>query len=405
MVWPDFFPEVFMRKNYVIDTSVLLDNPKCIEILHNGSENDIYLPYTVVLEIEGLKKDKRLAPVVSRVVDEIEEKPYIKLIGANHPNGAHGDIQILEDIKNANIPDPILVTNDKLFRVLCKYHNIKSEPFEQSIPYESESQLYTGFIEEGSPFIPNSFTWENGKPRLNLSPSEHRVIDYTHCVRNIKPLNIYQNLAFELLLSSHIHLVTMQSKAGFGKTYISLAAAMQEVIQEKKFDKIYLIKPTIEVGESLGYLPGDIDDKVDPYIRYLRSLIYKLHMQRKSKCSRIFTEDSTPQKLKLNPEFFEIIPIAYIRGMNIENAFVIVDETQNLSRVEVRSLLTRMGHGTKCVCLGDVEQIDNRYLNKFNNGLNWIVKTCMGEPGYGHIVLKGDRSRGPICDMALRNGL
>ncbi len=394
-----------MRKHYVIDTSVLLDNPKSIEILRDGTENEIYLSYTVVRELDGLKKDKRLAPVVSRVIDEIEEKEYIQLIGSQQDRGRNGDLQILEDIKSSKITDPILVTNDKLFRVLCKYHDIQSEPFVESIPYQSESQLYTGFIELDQKFISNSFMWENGKPHFNISPTERKLIDYEHQVWNVKPLNVYQNLAFELMLSDHIHLVTIQSKAGYGKSYISLATAMQEVIQEKKYEKIYLVKPTIEVGESLGFLPGDIEDKVDPYVRYLRNLIYKLHALRGSKCNRVFTEDSTPQKLKLNPEFFEILPIAYIRGMNIENAFVIVDETQNLSRVEVRSLLTRMSHGTKCVCLGDVEQIDNRYLNKFNNGLNWIVKSCVGEIGYGHIVLKGDRSRGPICDMIIRNGL
>lgn len=394
-----------MRKNYVVDTSVLLDNPKCIQILRNGSENDIFLPYTVVRELDGLKKDKRLATVVSRVVDEIESNEFIKLIGSESPQNNDGDLQILDDIKQSGIDDPILVTNDKLFRVICKFHQIPSEPFEGSIPYQSESQLYTGFDPGENGFIANSFAWENGKPVLHISPNEKKIVDYEHKVWNVRPLNVYQNLAFELMLSPHINLVTIQSKAGYGKSYISLAVAMQEVIQEKRYEKIYLIKPTIEVGESLGFLPGDMEEKVDPYVRYLRSLIYKLHMQRGSKCSRVFTDDSTPQKLKLNPEFFEILPIAYIRGMNIENAFVIVDETQNLSRVEVRSLLTRMGHGAKCVCLGDVEQIDNRYLNKFNNGLNWIVKTCVGEHSYGHIVLKGDRSRGPICDMIIRNGL
>jgi PhoH-like ATPase len=395
-----------MRKNYVVDTSILLDNPKSIAILRNGSENEIYLPYTVILELEGLKKDKRLAPVVSRVVDEIEEKDYIHFIGAKKNGHQSGDLQIIEDIKKSRIPNPILVTNDKLFRVVSNYHKIRTEPFEESIPYQSESQLYCGFVEQGSEeFIPNSFTWENGKPFINITPQEKRIIDYEHKVWNVKPTNIYQNLALELLLHEDIHLVSIQSKAGYGKSYLSLAAALHQVIQEKRFKKIFLVKPTIEVGESLGFLPGDVEEKVDPYIRYMLMMISKLQKQRGSECKRIFSEHSTPQKPKLNPEFFEILPIAYIRGMNIEDAFVIVDETQNLSRVEVRSLLTRMGHGTKCVCLGDVEQIDNRYLSKFNNGLNWIVKTCLGEPGYGHIVLKGERSRGPICDMVLRNDL
>lgn len=394
-----------MKKNYIIDTSVLLDNPKSLTILRNGEDNNIFLSYTVVRELDGLKKDKRLAPVVSHVVDEIEQHSFLQFIGSQNGGAKTGDLQILDDVKASSITDPIVVTNDKLFRVMCKFHGVQSEPFEESIPFQSESQLYTGFIEDGDDFIPNSFTWQNGKPVFNITPAERCLIDYEHKVWGVKPHNVYQNLAFELLLSEHISLVSIQSKAGYGKSYLTLAAAMHQVIQEKKFEKIYLVKPTIEVGESLGFLPGDVEDKVDPYVRYLRSLIYKLHMLRGSKCSRVFTEDSSPQRLKLNPEFFEILPIAYIRGMNIENAMVIVDETQNLSRVEVRSLLTRMGNGTKCICLGDVEQIDNHYLNRFNNGLNWVVKSCKGEPAYGHIVLKGERSRGPICDMVLRNGL
>jgi len=134
-------------------------------------------------------------------------------------------------------------------------------------------------------------------------------------------------------------------------------------------------------------------------------LILKLHNARGSKNSKIFTDDSNGAKLKLNPEIFEFLPIQYIRGMNIEDSFVIVDEMQNFSRLETRSLLSRMGKNTKCVCLGCVDQIDNRYLNKFNNGLNWIVKMCLGDRIYSHIVLKGDRSRGPICDLVLKTGL
>lgn len=111
------------------------------------------------------------------------------------------------------------------------------------------------------------------------------------------------------------------------------------------------------------------------------------------------------ERVRLNPKKVEILPLGFVRGMNIENAFVIIDETQNLSRYEVRTLLSRMGEQVKCVCIGDTRQVDNPHLNESNNGLNWIVKKCKGLNGYAHMVLKGDKSRGPITDMIIKSRL
>lgn len=396
-----------MQRNYVVDTSVLLDDENAIEILRNGEENKVYIPYTVLLELNHLKKDKRLCFSVNKVVRKIEDDKKIILMRSsiNDYSEAEGDLRIIEEVLSSCIEDPVIVTNDILFRVMCTSKGILNEEFKCSTPFFSESQLFTGFQKEGETPVPNAFTWIRGIPCFNHPNGEYVPIEHQNTVWGVKPLNEYQNLAFELLLNNDIDLTTIQSKAGLGKSYLALAVALYKVLQEKRYNKIYLVKPTIEVGDSLGFLPGSMEEKVDPYVRYLRSLIWKLHNTRGSKCSRLFTEDSSPSKLKLNPELFEILPIQYVRGMNIEDSFVIVDETQNLSRVECRSLLTRMGHNTKCVCLGDVEQIDNRYLNTFNNGLNWIVKQCKGEKNYAHLVLKGNKSRGPVCDMILKTGL
>jgi len=128
----------------------------------------------------------------------------------------------------------------------------------------------------------------------------------------------------------------------------------------------------------------------------------KLHQQRP--INKLIREvDSSPPRF--NPKIFEVLPLAYIRGLNIENAVVIIDEMQNLSRAECRSLLSRMGEGVKCICLGDIHQVDNPYLNQENNGLNWVVKKFKGSSIYSHIVLKGDKSRGPITDLVINSGL
>jgi len=396
-----------MKKNYIIDTSVLLDDPACMEVLRNGEENEIYIPYTVILELNGLKKDKRLYDSISRTIEKMEENDFLHFLPAISKGDKKdfGDLKIIEEVQKSSINDPIIITNDRLFRILCRNHHIKSEQYQESVPYQSESQLYTGFAERQDYPHPNSFYWEEGKPFRNMPDNTTKCICYENKPWGIVPLNIYQNLALDLLCDDNVSLVSIQSKAGYGKSYITLATAMQKTIQEKKYEKIYLIKPTIEIGDSLGFLPGTIEEKIDPYVRYLRNLIYKLHQSRGSKCGRIFLDESNLTKLRLNPDFFEILPIAYMRGMNIDNAFIIIDECQNLSRIETRSVLTRIGSNSKCVALGDVEQIDNRYLNKFNNGLNWIVKCLLGEKHYGHMVLKGEKSRGPVCDMVLRKGL
>jgi PhoH-like ATPase len=394
------------RKNYVIDTNVLIENPNSVQALRNGNENNIYIPYHVLMELETLKNTPKLRHIVSQVISTlIDNRDHITFIRggvADSPYTHIVDNYILSEIEAAkDITDPILVTNDRLLQLQASLRDIKSEELRDSKPFESESQLYTGFVEDAAGAPPNSFLWREGKPVL-LAPSGEKIIGYTNDVWNLKPRTVYQNLALELIVSEHADLVSIQSEAGFGKTYLALAAALYMTLERKLFEKIYVVKPTIEIGAKLGYLPGDIAEKMEPYVKYIFELVLKLHRQRPANKVFVNPGEESP---RLSPKKFEILPLAYVRGMNIENAFVIVDEAQNLSRNEVRALLTRMGEGVKCVCLGDTSQVDNPYLNEANNGLNWIVRKFKGFSNYGHIVLKGDRSRGPITDMVLKSKL
>jgi len=395
-----------VRKNYVLDTNVLIENPNSILALRNGSENNIFIPYHVLMELENLKNTPKLRHIVSKVISLlIEHKEHITFL---RRNGSHTpftnivDNYILEEIENAqDIVNPILVTNDRILQLQAGMRNIKSEELRDSKPFESESQLYTGFVEDGEPVPPNAFVWRDGKPVL-MSPSGEKIISYTNDVWNLKPRTVYQNLALELITSEHVDLVSIQSEAGFGKTYLALAAALYMVLERKLFDKVYVVKPTIEIGAKMGYLPGDIAEKMEPYVKYIFELLLKLHRQRPANKLFLNPGEENP---RINVKKFEILPLAFVRGMNIENSFVIIDEAQNLSRSELRAILTRMGEGVKCLCLGDTSQVDNPYLNEANNGLNWIVRKFKGFVNYGHIVLKGDRSRGPITDMVLKSKL
>jgi PhoH-like ATPase len=401
------FEPSMSKKNYILDTNVLIENPNSILSLRNGQDNEIYIPYHVLIELNKLKTNPRLRHIVAKVIDVLlENKDHLHFIRNDSSISPFTeeivDNFILEEIKaSTDIKNPILVTNDRILQLQASLLSIASEEFKDSKPFESESQLYTGFSDNGDSPLPNSFSWVDGKPVLH-SPEGDKTISYTHAVWNVKPRSVYQNLALELVLSEHIDLVSIQSEAGFGKTYLALAAGLYMVLEKRFYEKVYMIKPTIELGAKMGYLPGDIEEKMEPYVKYIFDLVQKLHDLRPA--NKIFTNPGA-ETLKFNPKKFEILPLAYIRGMNIENAYVIIDEAQNLSRNEMRALLTRMGEGVKCLCLGDTSQVDNPYLNEANNGLNWIVRKFKGFNNYGHIVLKGERSRGPITDMVLKSRL
>ena len=386
-----------MKKTYVVDTNVLLEDAHCLERLRNGQENDIVVPYKVIEELDGLKKDPKKRELVLRAVDALFENfEHIRFVRdkALHSN----DASILKTVL-AGVDDPVLVTNDRIFRLLCRIEGINSEEYLSSKPIQSESESYTGFAVEGEPPLPNCFEWVEGKPHYH-SNAGIKVVDYEHEVWKVKPRNIYQNLAFELLLDGSLDLVTLQSQAGYGKTYLALAAALYLTLEKKLFEKIYVVKSPIEIGPAMGFLPGDVLEKLDPYYRPFYDLVNKLHRLRPA--GRIYESEQTG---KFDRKVFEVLPLAFIRGMNLEHAIVIVDEMQNLSRAEARALLTRMGEGTRCFCLGDTKQVDNPYLNEFNNGLNWVVTLCKGQPNYGHMVLKGSKSRGLITDLILKVGL
>lgn len=393
-------------KNYVIDTNVLLDDPDALVKLRNGNENKVFIPYHVLLELNKFKKNPKLGPLVSRVIGHLSATPdqftVLKADTVAEPYEGLVDRFILDEIDASGLSEPILVTNDRVFQIQANIRGIRSETYRDSAPSKVEAEQFTGFVGDVSTSLPNSFRWnDTGKP-VFMGASGEKTIDYQHKIWNITPRNVYQNLALELMNNPDIQVVSIQSAAGYGKSFLALATALYLVFERKTHDKIYLVKPTIEIGQKLGYLPGKLEEKMEPYTRYISELVFKLHHLRPA--NRLFvSSDEMPPRY--NPKRFEILPLGYIRGMNIENAVVIVDEMQNLSRPECRALLSRMGEGVKCFCLGDIHQVDNPYLNIENNGLNWVVSKFKGSKIYAHLVLKGDKSRGPITDLVIRSGL
>jgi PhoH-like ATPase len=393
-------------KAYVVDTNVLLDDPGALFKLRNGNENHVFVPYHVLLELNKFKKDPRLGHIVAKVIGHLSDHPdqftILSTKDVAPPFAQQVDNHILDEIQGCGLERPILVTNDKVLQLQASLQGIHSENYKESAPFKSEAEHVTGFVENRDEAFANCFIWGNtGKPIFFGNQGE-KTIDYQNKIWNVVPRNVYQNLALELMIDESIHVVSVQSEAGYGKSFLALATALYLMLECKTFNKIYVVKPMVEIGQKMGFLPGGVDEKMEPYTRYILDLVMKLHKLRRANRLFINPDDHPPQ---LDPARFELLPLTYIRGMNIENAVVIIDEIQNMSRGECRALLSRMGEGVKCFCLGDTRQVDHPYLNAENNGLNWIVNKFKGNRTYAHLVLKGDKSRGPITDLVIKSGL
>jgi PhoH-like ATPase len=210
-------------------------------------------------------------------------------------------------------------------------------------------------------------------------------------VSRIVPRNREQKFAFDLLLRDEIPLVTLVGKAGTGKTLLAIAAGLQKMAEEKRYSRLLISRPVIPMGKDIGYLPGDVNEKLTPWMQPLYDnfdLIFSTQDQTgKPKHWRRGYEELMEMGL------LQIEPLMYIRGRTIPKQFLVVDEAQNLTPHEVKTILTRAGEGTKIILTGDVDQIDNPYVDAASNGLSYVLEKFKGDPLAGHItLLKGERS-------------
>lgn len=412
-----------IRKHYVIDTNVLLEDPGCIEQLRSDNENACYLPQTVLQELDKLKRQPAKAHLVSRAVSAVEAAVlhgHLRVVTGDYqalalPSSApevksSPDQYIIADARSllATVPreEPVvLVSNDRLLRIMADTSSgLRSEEYRCSIPFRSESERYTGFVTPAD-VVPNSFTWEGAYPVFHDRALDTQEVKFAPTPWNIVPRDVYQALAMRLMLDPDIPLVSLQSTAGKGKTFLALGCALEMVLKEKRHKRIFISKPLVEIGPKLGYLPGDLTEKTDPYMEYIVDLMLKLHNEHRRAPNALAAMPNGTSLSRLNPKVIQVLPINYTRGRNLEDCVVILDETQNLSREDLRTLLTRMGRNVKVICMGDTQQVDAPFNSPENNGLNWLVRLLRGNPGYAHLVLRGRKSRGPITDMVVAAGL
>ena len=439
-------PRKKKAKLFVLDTNVILHDSSCI---HHFEENDVAIPITVLEELDNFKRGNEQinyhARDFLRDLDEITGDNLFKegiSLGDDH-----GKIRVvvnqswdedLMEVFQEDIPDVrilnsalrlqkiepgknvILVTKDTNLRMKAKAMGILAQDYTTD-KVESEDKIYTGrrLVENvttdtidtlfSKPFevksddipeietpVPNeNFILRNGTKSALATydgfDDQYRKIDKTPAY-GITPRNSEQSFALAALTNPKIQLVTLSGKAGTGKTLLALAGALE---CRSQFRQIYLARPIVPLSNrDIGYLPGDIHSKIDPYMQPLWDNLGVIRHQ--------FNDNDT-KALKINDmleqEKLVITPLAYIRGRSLQKAFFIVDEAQNLTPHEVKTIITRAGEGTKVVFTGDIHQIDQPYLDKLSNGLSYLINRMTNQKIFAHITLeKGERSY--LADLA-----
>lgn len=424
-------------KNYILDTNVLLHDPNS---LLNFQDNNVLLPIEVIEEIDRFKRESselgQNARTVSRTLDGFRSRGRLSE-GVALPNGGH--IRIVFKAKNGEGPlafdhhnvdsriveiahaiqtaqpdvPTILVTKDINLRIKADALGLQAEDYETDRIFVTD--LYTGMFEKQAP--PEKLTQfrANGELELNgggtYYPNEYctlvdetnpkrtaltkvdltgtkliPIVDAREGIWGIKPRNREQHFAFDALLDDRIKLVTLMGKAGTGKTLIAMAAGLKQTVLDRDFRRLVVARPTISMGKELGFLPGSLEEKLTPWMQPIHDtleLLADLNMGHEHRRSNDLIRSG----------LIVVEALSFIRGRSIANQFMIIDEAQNLTPLEVKTIVTRVGEGTKIVFTGDPYQIDNPYVDSSSNGFNYIVSRFRAKPIAAHIELqKGERS-------------
>jgi PhoH-like ATPase len=432
------------HKIFVLDTNVILHDSTC---LYNFQDNDVIIPIPVLEELDHFKKgnetinyhareflraldklsgDKlfdggvKLGEKLGTLLIKLETDFNDKLV-ANFSK-ANPDHHILNTAYQAAKENPsrtvILVSKDVNLRMKAKAVGLMAEDYTTDHVKKDLSELNTGIVEVSgypaeklAPLKDEPYEMSvdvlglDRRPRTNEylvfnKEAEHeQVLARVDCegrvVREVAPRKAYgimprnteQALALDALLDPDIKLVSINGKAGTGKTLLALAAALENV---KMYNQICIARPIVALSnKDLGFLPGDVHAKIEPYMQPLYDNLGVIQNQFLETDSR-----SMLVKQLLEDEKLVISPLAYIRGRSLVGSFFIVDEAQNLTPHEVKTIITRAGEGTKMVFTGDIYQIDHPYLDGFSNGLSYLIERMQSQGMYAHISLqKGERSK------------
>jgi len=430
-----------MNKIYVLDTNVILTDPKSI---FSFEDNEVIIPLVVIEEIDHFKKKMDptgfAARKFSRIIDDLRsrgdlitgvetrEGGTIRIVSPKKDDSVELDLTINDNIiiftalsvRNAD-KKVILVSRDINVRIKADFLKLQAETYTTdsvnltSLPKGYEEVSVAGsliddlFINKSLPkdallnveIFPNAYYHlknEDGGNQQAIVRYDPFLEKFTPLKTNknissISPRNAAQKIALELILDDRVKLVSLLGKAGTGKTLLAIAAGLQMVAEDGKYSKMSVSKPVIPMGKDIGYLPGSMEEKMRPWIQpimdNLEVVLYGHGFNyTHSKLGKMNSvEDFVESGL------IEVEALTYIRGRSIPNQFIIVDEVQNLSSAEIKTILTRVGEGTKIILTGDPYQVDNVYLDENSNALVYIMEKFKDQPIAGHIILeKGERS-------------
>ncbi|MFZ3047081.1 MAG: PhoH family protein [Desulfatirhabdiaceae bacterium] len=428
------------RTTFILDTNVILHDSACI---HHFGENNVVIPVTVLEELDQFKKGSEIlnfharefvrtldslcgdhlfnggvpiGPGLGKITVRLDRKFHEDLVlSFSDSRPDHHVLNIAYHIAKENPSlQVILVSKDVNLRIKAKSIGLLAQDY-QSDRVKDIAALYTGkrFLEN----VPENVLKKLYADPFEIDPSEMElekdpvsneyfvlrndnrsvlaVYDpYNRMIRRIDknpafgilPRNAEQIFALDALTNSHVQLVTVTGKAGTGKTLLALAAALH---RKRNYRQIFLARPVVPLSnKDIGFLPGDIQSKLDPYMQPLFDNLSVIKSQfGKSESTR----DAVNKLLEENK--LVISALAYIRGRSLVNIYFIVDEAQNLTPHEVKTIITRAGENTKIVLTGDIFQIDHPYLNTQSNGLSYLIEKMHGQKLYAHINLeKGERS-------------
>ncbi len=442
-----------VKKSFILDTNVILFDPQAF--LKFGS-HEVVIPIAVIEEIDHFKRDMsengRHARQFSRLIDELREDGELST-GVKLSNGGvlrivlgygtnplpvdfnldKADNRILATVMAMGKEKPkrsiTFVTKDVNLRIKGDALGVKAEDYEPSsvepealysgsMALNVDSHLVDEFYSKKKLAVDSSFFEGNKNGVKELRPNEFVILkdvaNPTHTamgryskelealvpvfkpsegIWGIFPKNAEQSFAIDALLNDDIKLVSLLGKAGTGKTLLAIAAGLAKTVDEGVYHRLLVSRPVFPLGKDIGFLPGDIEEKLNPWMQPIYDNIDFLFGATAGTGNRARGAGKGCQEL-MNQGLLQIEPLTYIRGRTIPQQYLIVDEAQNLTPHEIKTIITRAGDGTKVIVTGDSYQIDNPYVDSANNGLVYLVERLKGESIAAHVTLvKGERSK------------
>lgn len=430
-----------MKKIFILDTNVLIHDPNCI---FDFEDNDVYIPIYVIEEIDRLKSYNdsvgKSARETSRNIDFLRSKGTLangiknekggtlKIILGDHeldylPDSFSKDladnkiIAMALKIKNENkLMKVILISKDMNVRIKADVLGLETVDYVKDrldivklysgsdtieldnnkfeLIYKSQAVNYDLILNE-EPFSNQMFNFINsGRSVTAIYKKERKKIEKSvfsdSVIWGLSGRNTEQKEAIELLMDQRIKIVSLMGVAGTGKTLLAIASALEQVVERKLYKKIFIARPVIPMGKDIGYLPGSEKEKMKPWMYPIYDNIEFLANNKQN------INNNDAEKVITGLEslgLLKVEPLTYIRGRSIPQGFIIIDEAQNLTPHEIKTIITRVGKDTKIVLTGDPYQIDSPYLNENSNGLSYMVERLKDEPLAGHMTLiKGERS-------------